>query len=349
MKARHKRIWLCVLTGILCTCNTSKEVYDFDNACSSIGFHNNPENIKIVKQMQKRKSHIIFIEDTTSGNRFVVKQTDRESEKRQFDIINEALGSHIAQSIKIPTQRVIIIPANAMNSIKKYPQIPASLHTFVPGKIVRESSYKQIDIKQYGNSDKTKPKSGLIYERIRDMSLHPELPRIVAFDTFIGMNDRSGVNYLYDKQTDTFWLIDMADAFKINLCKIACAQVRKMIDNEELALTTRECCALRVYRNTMQFLIRQYPPEKLQNLFDSYLEQAAFYFTDKVIELRKQIMSESYADARKLIPLLNKLIAKRKDDVNVHLPPSSGGEKIMDLGVGSIVLLVHNQPFKLVR
>lgn len=307
---KNKCIIFIGCISIFCLSYISGEGYDFDSACASIGFPNQGSHIIITGGKQRKSRCVKLLKDSNNGNCFVVKQAKKNCQKWQFDILGEALGSHIAKSINIPAQTVIIVPVNCLNNVTMYPNTPASIHTFVPGITIGKSSYNKINLRQYTKESIPKDDWGLTYKIIRDMSLHPELPSIVALDTFIGMNDRNSKNYFYDEEADTFWLIDMADSFRKNLSEIACLQVKKMIGNKKRVLTPNECSALESYRNTLQLLIELYPPERLHFWFDTYLRQADFEFSEIDYEERKQIMTESYFSTMELITWLDRIITK---------------------------------------
>lgn len=75
-------------------------------------------------------------------------------------------------------------------------------------------------------------KTGLTLAVIQDMAKHPDLPKIVALDTFVGNADRSCPNLYYDKVADRFCGIDMAASFSSPLAFWACQQLVKLKKSE---------------------------------------------------------------------------------------------------------------------
>jgi hypothetical protein len=89
-------------------------------------------------------------------------------------------------------------------------------------------------------------RTGLTIEIIQNMAKHPDLPRIVALDTFVGNADRSPPNLYYDEITDRFCGIDMAASFSSPLALAAYQRLEGLKSH----LTSGELSALIDYANT---------------------------------------------------------------------------------------------------
>ncbi len=194
---------------------------------------------------------------------------------------------------------------------KRFVDEPASLHTYAPGFTLREQSniYNDLYVQQRWKSRWSYKQKGLTVSVIRNMSRHPDLPCIVALDTFIGNSDRHDGNLCYDSKTDMFCGIDMDDTFDKNLCKVARDHVRAMLDDVDLIFSFQEVSGLRQYKFTLEKLIDKFPSHKLQKKLDCFVRLVGLtsrrILNDEsvkhILSEYKNIMVESYRDAKKLI------------------------------------------------
>lgn len=267
----------------------------------------------IFDTFRNHKSYVHFIKQ--GKNRFIVKQMIPENIEKQFCLIREALASHIAESLNIPVNRVRIIPRDVYFPGKIFIHRVATLHTFAKGKSLLEpGKYKGLKIKQFLTEELPKKECGLTLQVIHNMSLHPDLPRIVAFDTFIGNADRGSPNIYYNQKTDRFCGIDMEISFYKNLCEIACFQIQRLLKGK-VKLTKRELGGIKKYCKTLKKLIEKYPPETVITVLDKLCSQAGFtptgnFVLQSCIRWHKRKIQENYASAQKLVVLLDQLVAK---------------------------------------
>jgi hypothetical protein len=157
---------------------------------------------------------------------------------------------------------------------------------------------------------------GLTRRVIKDMALHPDLPKIVALDTFIANADRHRGNFFYDKKSDHFFAIDLESSFNKNLASYACDLIKLMIADKQEIISEQELAALKVYRNVLKKLIKQHSPE---GLFRKIVEFAVKGGIREVMSRKdvalmmvedKQSIIKNYASCEKLVLLLDKLILK---------------------------------------
>jgi hypothetical protein len=142
------------------------------------------------------------------------------------------------------------------------------------------------------------------------MAKHPDLPKIVALDTFVGNADRSPSNLYYDEMTDRFCGIDMAASFSSPLALAAYQQLKKM---KKSHLTSDELSALKDYAATLEFLIKNWPPDKQESILLEYSEMAGFkngscLFDQNVaerIEFHKKCIKDNYQNCMNLLKLIN--------------------------------------------
>jgi len=226
--------------------------------------------------------YISFVE--REGERFVVKQIKDARPDEQFLLILDALGCHIAEEANIPVNRVRIIPANAPFPGKKVLELPATLHTFAKGVSSDEaSSYRDLDLHQRYLKENTPlwhrwgplapEDTGLTKRIIHNMAKHPDLPSLVALDTFVGNSDRSPPNLFYDSLSDHFCGIDMAASFRAPLAEAACRQLKGMRKEQFDQVTLS---ALQNYASTLEVLLKTWPPEEQERMLLLYSERAGF-------------------------------------------------------------------------
>lgn len=300
------RLQLLLFIIFIILWNNSINSHDVNYSFDILKPHYDISKIRVLKRMHNPRCHFTFIRDA-SKNLFIIKQVNQSSPTMQLKIIREMLGAYIAESSNLRANRVEIIPGKYFipgKSCKK----PATLHTIVPGHPVSQlPNTAKLDIKQ-----PIKERS-IIY----NMSLHPDLPVIVAFDTFIGNHDRSRNNFFYDRTSNTFWMIDMEKSFTRNLCDIACNAIHKFLKNQLCKFTHTQIKGLVIYRNTLKKLIKEHPPHALHKKLDDFVSQAGIKpgSHNKVaatIQKYKKTISESYTSAQQLVTLLDTLINQYK-------------------------------------
>lgn len=173
---------------------------------------------------------ISFVDER--DNKFIIKQIKDPSPDEQFLLVLDALGCLIAESCDIAMNKVTIIPANTSFHGKKILEFPATLHSLAKGiSTDKKCFYQNIDVHQrFRKKDSPNwhrwgplaaEKTGLTKKTIQNMAKHPDLPKIVALDTFVGNADRSSPNLYYDEITDRFCGIDMAASFSSPLALAA--------------------------------------------------------------------------------------------------------------------------------
>jgi len=285
--------------------------------------------LKVLRTTESDDCYIVFVEDTAK-KQLVLKQIKNTDPNEQFLLVVDALAGALAQPFQIPVNNIALINYQADIAGKVLRDMPATLHAMAPGSAMANATtrYKAaIDIQQLCTSENTwalkkygqlpEEKVGLTRNVINSMASHDDLARIVAFDTFIGNSDRSALNLFYDTKTNAFNGIDMADAFNHNLCKEGMRQLKSVISNKANPLTITEIKALEVYLEVLNDLVTAYPAEKICALLDGFAEQAGFkvgspLWNEEVCERiyhHKRVIKEGYADAKKLVVLLDKFLA----------------------------------------
>lgn len=133
------------------------------------------KNLKKTEALNtKHNSRISFLQDTVTGNKFLLKQDNRSDLHWHIVVAREALGAHVAQSVDIPVNRVEIIPARIAFPGKQNREKPATLHTVVPGvKVNKAKRLKplRICIQQFIKPAIPKERWGLTREVVRSMAL----------------------------------------------------------------------------------------------------------------------------------------------------------------------------------
>ncbi len=271
--------------------------------------------------LNRRKNYITYIMDKAK-NIFIIKQAkanDPASPIGPLTSVLEALAVYIAESNSIPANLVRIIPPGCAIPGKQQIERPATLHTLVPGtKGILMSNCPFLQ--QRFGARIPENKLGLTYKVIHHMSRHKDLAKIVALDTFIGVDDRWGKNFFYDEPSDTFWAIDFGRSFDKNLCKLACNFINSLLKDESCKPSSEELHGLILYRDTLKGLVKRHPPPELHKKLDQFLLQAGIkpkssLFNDMVasrIDFYKIQIIQNYASAQELVVLLDEFIACNK-------------------------------------
>jgi len=270
----------------------------------------NIPRVKVLAILPKRSAFITFVKDPF-GTVFVVKQYKKFKNFKYFYLVMERLSSHIAQLMDFPVNRVRIINKEIKFPGKKYNNVPATLHLKVPGLRVNKlkNKYRNVRLRQRCGPKISREKWGRTREVIHHMARHPDLTVIAAFDTFMCDHGRHGSNLFYDEKSDRFYSIDLEKCFKFNLSEIAYENIKR-----EPKFTKDELAGLKQYKEILQKMIDEFPPERLHALFDAIIKEAVLpdkIMTDKRMQSKitqfKRMMSQSYESAKKLVKLLEKL------------------------------------------
>lgn len=278
----------------------------------------------VVDYFELEECYVSFV--VSCNNKYVVKQIKSPAPDDQFLLVLDALACHIAETAAIPMNRVTIIPPGVDFPGKINIEFPATLHTMAPGVSTdRECRYQDIDVQQryrkayYQGASQWGPlppeKVGFTFSVIQNMAKHPDLPSIVAFDTFVGNADRSAPNLFYDEATDRFCGIDLAGAFSTLLSETACRQVGAL---QDVSFTDDELAAIIEYTRTLEALIKNWPPEKMEQALLDHCKIAGFidgsflYNQDVIdrIEFHKKCMKDNYQKSIDLVALIKVLTNK---------------------------------------
>lgn len=301
---------LLFLFIILCSFFSSQKIYAAAN------------DFQCLRSCESDDCWISFVE--CANEQFVVKQIKDSSPDEQFLLVLDALGCHIAENSAIPINKITVIPPKIAFPGKMKCEFPATLHTQAIGVSVeeQESCYQEIDVQQRFRKKNSpmsqrwgplpQDKAGLTLTVTQNMAKHPDLPKIVALDTFVGNADRSPPNLFYDAITDRFCGIDMAASFSSPLAAIACWQLKRMKRED---LTTNELAALNDYASTLKDLINNWPPEKQEQLLLEYSEKGGFTKGSALwdqniidrIEFHKKYMDDNYQNCVKLVEIIKLL------------------------------------------
>ena len=284
------------------------------------------KNIEIIKKSNGKHVYVARIEDQLYKKKYCVKQYHLVA--RIFLSLKEVLISRIAESVGIPVNCVRLIPAETPFPCKLYKKRIATLHTFIPGKSLRNSGkYPEVDIKQFTRGSKI---LGITSGIIDDMSLSANLAQIVALDTFTGSTNHSRGNIYFDEESNDFYGIDLKKAFLENLSRSACENIKKMATGKKF--TSRQIDALKIYHDTLKELIAKNPPGDICRHLDTLLKEAQLkkqrcFFGDKHVYLSqnkfarltsnsikecKVMVFQNYDSAKKLVKLLDEIIKNYK-------------------------------------
>lgn len=277
-----------------------------------------PEEMVVIETFKTKYATDIAVLKNTKGHKFIVKQESRAEPYLQMSVARDSVGSWVAFSAGIPANRVVIIPAYCSFPGKKHLHLPATLHNFVPGTIVTKLTdplrqYK-VRIQQFMMVDRIPEKEwGLTRAVIQNMSFHPDLPVIVALDTFLGNADRHQGNFFYDPASNRFTAIDLESSFEKDLAIYACRNIKAMNKNTHEVLTVKELKGLKIYRDVLKKLIRKHTPQKLHKMIveaaygGGVLIRKAANIKEK-LERYEENMQKNYSSCKRLVGLLDRLI-----------------------------------------
>ncbi len=265
------------------------------------------KNIKIIGQRNKEERvYVTIVEDQLYKEKYCVKQYCAAA--KIFSSLKEVLISGIAESANVPVNRVRLIPAATFFLGKLYKERIATLHTFIPGKSLKETSqYSRVSIKQFKPKDKI---LGITRSIIDHMSLSPNLAQIVALDTFTGSINHSRVNIFFDEESNDFYGIDLEKAFLKNLGHLAYENIKKMYAEEKF--TSCQIDALKIYHDTLKQLIAKNPPSDICRKFDVLVKTTNLNNKRNSVKKCKVMIFQNYNSAKKLVKLLDNIIKNHK-------------------------------------
>lgn len=245
--------------------------YDFQKACASIGLSNGAKNLRVIDKKDSNRSYVSVLEDTKNGKKFILKQ--KKNAPCPLQVVQEMLGTMIANTLGILSQKVIIVPPGEFESLKKINGNPATLHTFIEYKaikLIRRLAKLQLrQIKLHSSKDS----HGINRKIIRSSAKYPDLAAILAVDSALGIGDRHTANLLFNKSMKRFWLIDMDYTFHGALVEACIKQIGKLFE-ERTKLSRKECESLKRYKETLIKIHTRFPEEVLIELLIEFMEQA---------------------------------------------------------------------------
>lgn len=280
---------------------------------------NEPDSVELIKTLETRFCYISFVK--INGKKYIIKQKKSDYIRKIVGVVRDATTAHIAESLSQLlglefdlAHRVDVISAGVEFHGKPRTDWPGTIHTIARGKMIKEQKnlFPGMNIKQAD--------IGFRRDMLQWMAKYPILIVYVAMDTFLCNHDRHRGNLFYNPKTDSFCAIDMDSSFKFNLCALGCRNFTEMLNDLGLQLTKKEINVLVKYRKYLKFLINNYPPEDTVKMYDYFAEKAGFVegaalYTPKValeIAGNRQMIMQSYEDAKVLVKILDKVIQKGK-------------------------------------
>lgn len=316
-------VYLCSLLVAqgACAHNLTKDIF----ALLNTGYDH--KKVKIVKELNRDKSKkIINIIVDDKKNYFIIKQASPDMPEYQAVLlgVKETLAAYIAECHNLPVNRVRLISADMRIADKIGNGDIGTLHAFIPG--IQAASLQLEDflydqkllfIQQPMKNSFARTEWGLTRRVVKNMSCHADLAAIVAFDTFIANIDRHRANFLYDKNSDRFFAIDLSCSFSKNLALYACNLIESMIGSND-DISVAELKGLSIYRDVLKMLIAHHSPKsmykKIVELVDQVVSASAGMKEKDLlwrkITLLKPKIKKNYASCKRLVILLDQLIIK---------------------------------------
>lgn len=259
--------------------------------------------------------YVQYLKDFKNNNHYLMKQkNDNFSvDNKALQAVREALGTFIANECSIPGQQVWIIPAHISFIGKSYENTIATLHTIVPGKMIKETSqWHHLDIRM------RKEKmggwtGGLLKHIITNMSEHQDLSRLVALDTMTGNGGRHNKNFFYDEKTKSFYFIDMGGCFKSDQVEPTIRNVEKMLSDPQVKFSKKELSALKSYSAALKHIYEVCPYSTVVEKLSFFLEKASLsaatmdYINHSIIKKLKR----TYALLPQLLLLIDTLLYEK--------------------------------------
>lgn len=251
---------------------------------------------------------LLTVVEQPTGEQYIVKQIRDKTPFEQLLLINDLCASEIGITCGIPLNKVSLISSGVSFPGKLILDCPATLHKVVPGISADESlPWEGFSIHQRfhrpANLERVYGKlpddeKGLTDEVLYHMQKHPDLIKIVAFDTFVGNGDRSNPNIFYDANSNQFWGIDMAASFRSNLAKIVHT---RMQNSDELKLP-------KAFFATLRKLHKNYPPKELNSLLINSVIKSKYFLqhhTEAWERVFRQLknFSVNYEEVTKILDL----------------------------------------------
>jgi len=299
-------------------CDTKMDSLFYEKA-TSLFFANN----KVLNNSSDAIVRTIFDREKKS---YIIKQIVINDKDEQFLLLRDFVSSFVGVACSIPVNNVWIIPAKMECAVKTYQKRVATIHAFVDGKSLEDQSIvflpdtftlQQRFYNPYSPWQKKYPikmsQQGLTRAIIESMVLHQDLPKIVAFDTFVGNADRSLPNIFYDEQKNCFYGIDHAAAFNNKiLAKLAYMRIEELIHEGYFSRCDKSVInGLQIYVGMLERLYAQITPDIIHSMFDGYspyifyeLDDDMKLFVKKRSEFHVKAFEENYAWTEKLIELL---------------------------------------------
>lgn len=290
-----------------------------------VGKDYHTRKFSVLKKIEKGKALVTIIQDS-AGPMYCVKQINlgtylkHRSANYLEGHVRDVVASYVAESMNIRVNKVRIIPASVDFPGKQYPNRIATLHSFAPGSNRSHDFPFPLKLEQYLKARVSVRDRGLTLRVISDMSLHDDLPPMVAVDTFISNPDRSGNNLFWDARTERFCGIDLELAFKLplarNLSEVACYQIEKFFKSPRFFLSKQQYRALEQYNVILQGLIEKNHPNDTCQLMQNVAEYAHvifankgdYIYSDHSLKQYCEKINVQYNSSKKLVKMIDTLL-----------------------------------------
>ncbi len=256
--------------------------YDFDDACKKIGLSDGEHGLKVLAKKNTNRSFVTILQDKKTGKKFIIKQL-KKAATHPMQVIQEMLGTYVVNWLGLLSQKVIIVPPHEFNRYKEFKNFPATLHTFIDAKPIKNfRKFKKLTLRQIKLRSSSND-HGLNRKIIASIAQYYDLAAIVAADTFLGIDDRHKANLLFSDTLQRFWLIDMDYTYHSTLVEATIKQIQKIVEKSS-KLTAEEYDALERYKATLKKLNEKFSKAKMMELIKEFIQQAGI--TEKQIKIR---------------------------------------------------------------
>jgi len=301
-----KRVLVLVLVGFICVAEEDRfgdftelvskgyHAKTLEDRCGDftelVGKDYHTRTFSVLNRIEKGKALVTIIQDS-AGPLYCVKQINlgkhskKDNKNYLIGHVRDVVASYVLESMNIRVNKVRIIPASVNFPGKYYSDSLATLHTFAPGSNKTHDFPFPLKLEQYLKARVSVRERGLTLRVINDMSLHEDLPPIVAGDTFISNPDRSGNNLFWHAPTERFCGIDLELAFKLplsrNLSEVGYYQIEKFLKTPGFSLSKQQYIALEQYNLVLQGLLEKNNPNDTCQLLHNVATYAHIVFSHK--------------------------------------------------------------------
>jgi hypothetical protein len=274
------------------------------------------KQLEVLYVIETKKSFVAFVQYKKGGGKFCVKQLKILRSRQKMALVREVAAAVIAEMAGLPVNRVRLLKPEHDFPGKVVRRQMATVHTFAEGDSASHYDKWKRDndlaLSQSIKRDRPDLERGLKFMIIRSMGKHTDLPAIVAFDIYIGNNDRRLRNIFYDQKTDSFVAIDSEKSFRAPLGLLAVNNIQYYLGHPETLakFSEKDIAGLKQCNRTLKALLALCPPAKVKRIFEEQYELSGLGRTRiHDLESTYRFIDSNTKNVSSLVKLIDELIA----------------------------------------